>query len=85
MHVYDACNIIMYSVAMMFVVVRMNYYKFHGLCMLAVIMCLLCVNILNLFKCMLYKCYSAVALLLTWVDNTKDVTVWYHSFKGIKP
>jgi hypothetical protein len=26
--------------------------------MLAVIMCLLCVNVLNLFKCMLYKCYS---------------------------
>jgi hypothetical protein len=52
--------------------------------MLAVIMCLLCVNVLNSFKCMLYKCYSAVALLLTWVDSPKNVTFWYQSFKGIK-
>jgi hypothetical protein len=52
--------------------------------MLSVIMCLLCVNVLNLFKFMLYKCYSVVALLLTWVDSLEYVTVWYHSFKCLK-
>jgi hypothetical protein len=52
--------------------------------MLAIIMCLLCVNVLNLFKCMLYKCYSAVALLLMWIDSLEYVTVWYQSFKGLK-
>jgi hypothetical protein len=51
--------------------------------MLAIIMCLLYVNVFNLFKCMLYKCYSIVALLLTWVDSLEDVTVWYQSFKGL--
>jgi hypothetical protein len=52
--------------------------------MLAVIMCLLCVNVLNLFKCMLYKCYFIVALLLAWVDSLEDVTFWYQRFKGLK-
>jgi hypothetical protein len=51
--------------------------------MLAVIMCLLCVNVLNLFNCMVYKCYSAIALLLTWVDIPEDITVWYQSFKEL--
>jgi hypothetical protein len=42
--------------------------------MIAVIMCLLYVNVLNLFKCMLYKCYSVVASLMAWVDSLEDVT-----------
>jgi hypothetical protein len=50
--------------------------------MLAVIMCLLCVNVLNLFKCMLYKCYSTVALLLTWVDSPGMLQFGIRALKG---
>jgi hypothetical protein len=51
--------------------------------MLVVIKFLLCVNVLNLFKCMLYKCHSTIALLLMGVNNLDNVRFWYQIFKGI--